>query len=125
MDNDLPKDSFFRIDKEYGNIQRTHDLTSKIIALSQTDETQINNDASISNNGSNIIDAQISESTCEFCYKICKSVGGKKNHLKSCKEKVNMQNKESVQQRQIQLTKQKTFHCKLISVHANNIFGVT
>ena len=88
MDNDLPKDSFFRIDKEYGNIQRTHDLTSKIIALSQTDETQINNDASISNNGSNIIDAQISESTCEFCYKICKSVGGKKNHLKSCKEKV-------------------------------------
>ena len=45
MDNDLPKDSFFRTDKEYGNKQRTHDHTNKIVVLSQTDETQIRNDA--------------------------------------------------------------------------------
>ena len=36
MDNDLPKDSFFRIDKEYGNKQRTHDNANKVIVLSQT-----------------------------------------------------------------------------------------
>ena len=87
----IAKDSFFRTDPNYGPKQ--YEESNKILPASQsinispitTDEQRPNTETFSGNTEcSSSSDYNTGTSTCENCSKVCKSIGGLKNHQNKC-----------------------------------------